>query len=163
MRSVLIGLAVIILAACSSCSRKTFTTKVDTIYVQIKETSVVEPTSKTAEDSSSLVIDTVFLVIEKECPEIAAKLPTLKRKIKEATTMQAKTGGSISTYSAKFNATCKIKYAGNIAWAEWSGKLPVVVKTEKVYMSTFEQIMSTWFAWVPPWAIIVIILFFKLK
>lgn len=154
---------VVICILLASCGRKSFPPKIDTVYFAVDDSGKANPIDDKAQAKSDDSIHTVFVEIAKECPTLEGKLPALENRVKDATTLQAKTGGAIRGRSKKFNADIELKFKDNESWFEIRGKLPIVVKTEKVYMSTFEQIVSTWFVWAPPWCLIIIILLLKLK
>lgn len=146
----------------SSCTRyntKTTHTR-DTIWIEKADTTQGFFEDTTASDSSETVVETVFMEIEKDCPNAKEKLPEYKKEIKQAETMESKTGGSISAHSDSLNFGVIIKFKGDeISGVYWKGRMMVVedktVIDKKRDQSDFSKALSLW-----PWLLIGAIIFF---
>lgn len=153
----------------SSCVRAKTTTSHtrDTIYIVIHDTTKITIHDTLAVEKVHHKIDTIFSEIEKDCPQEKAKLNVFKKEIKDECTIESLTGGLISIYFPKLKQTITIKFFGNKGVAVEDGRQEIITdKTEKktiVKLSLFQQMLNTWFMWLPPWAFITLLFLLRLK
>lgn len=169
MRSVLTGLAFILLAFCgSSCVRYHTTTseKRDTVYTVKRDTVKVIMKDSTAVARIDRQIDSVFIAIATDCPNIKPnKINTYRGLIKDDCTLKSLTGGAMVAKSVNTGQDVIISFKGNEAYAYMEDSEMIITRTittetiaDKPY---FRKILDTWHFWLIPW-LITIFLFIRL-
>lgn len=158
---------IITILSMSSCVRtKTTTTHTrDTIYVEVHDTTTIAIHDTLAVEKIHHKIDTIFSGIEKDCPNEKPKLNIFKQEIEDECTIESLTGGSISIYFPKLRQNITIKFFGNKGIVVEDGKQEIITdKTETEIvrqLSTFRQIINTWYMWLPFWLFIALIILLK--
>jgi hypothetical protein len=112
---VLIGLVICLVAASFSCSRKTTLTKHtrDTVYVAKVDTILI-PTDTVFAERVYTTIDSVFMEVEKDCPNIdRSKVKQWTNKVKEVCTIEQLTGGKLKVYSPFLKDSVTIHFKDN--------------------------------------------------
>lgn len=107
----------------TSCVRyKTITKHTrDTTYIVKLDTQKVKPADPEAPKKVKDSIRTVFVEIEKDCPNIKDRLPDYERRIQNQCTHESLSGGSIKVYSPQLKDSVIIEFDRNDGTAYFKG------------------------------------------
>jgi len=160
---ILFALVSVIILGGTSCGRKITTHSRDTIYIKKVDTIQIKP------DTVAILkveksIDSVFVEIEKDCPNLPKKkLVKLKEVIEGKCTHESLSGGTMRAKSARTNVDLIIRFNGNDATVYFDVEQPEI--TDKTVItkspSLFRQALNVWFLWLPFWIFIAIWAFFR--
>jgi len=138
----------------------------DTIYVKLQDTTIVVMQDSAAVQKADTVINTVFVEIEKDCPQLSGKTEGFKRKIKETCTIESLTGGELKANSPDLRSFVRFIFKGNEATAVWevdqreiqdkTENTIVEEKTKFISPPWWMQALNVWYLWVPAWAFVVL-------
>ncbi len=156
MKNVFIGLAffVVVLGGTSCVRYRTTTNHTrDTVTVTIRDTITMVQLDTTATIRVEKSIDSVFIEIEKDCPQLSGKTGELRDKIKESCTHESLSGGSLIAWSPQLKENILVKFEGNKAVVILNEQREIFTETitieHTVKQSLLKQILNTWFMWVP--------------
>lgn len=156
-------LLLIVVIGFSSCGRKITSHTRDTIYVKKTDTIHIKP------DTVAILkversIDSVFVEIEKECPNLPkTKLVKLKEVVEAKCTHESLSGGTMKAKSAKTNANVIIHFNGNEATVYFDVDQPEITDTIEREVSFWYCLKETVYVWCPLLLFFIVWLIAKLK
>jgi len=162
---VLVGL----LGGTGCVSYKTSSTHArDTVYIPLKDTTKAESKDSSAPERAEAKIDTVFVEVEKECPNVSKeKINNWKNQTKETCTMESLTGGELKANSPDLRSFVRFIFKGNEATAVWEvDQREIEDKTENTIVEEkpkfitppwWVQALNVWYLWLPAWAFVVLL------
>lgn len=115
MKYVFIGFIVVLLFGGSSCTRLQTSTSHsrDTVYVA-KVDTVLLPQDTVHIERVYTTVDSVFMEVEKDCPNITkVKVTAWTNKVKEVCTIESLTGGKLKVYAPLLKDSVTIHFKGN--------------------------------------------------
>lgn len=147
MRNVLIGLLLCLLViGGASCGRKSNPSKSDTTYTKKADTLGLKPKDPEAPKKVEKEIETIFIKVEKDCPEIPKDtIIKWKTGLKEKCTHESLSGGILSAKSEDGKRTYEIVFDGNKATVHGDFKeQTITIKEECPPCKPKKQKLSFW-------------------
>ena len=166
LNGLLLALVFTIVLAGTSCMRyKVASHTRDTIFVKQYDTTFIKADS-VAIHKVDTVIETVFMEIEKDCPNVPKeKIKKWNNQVKEVCTHESLSGGSIVLTSPDLRAKVTISFDGNKGIADWEIDAKEIwdkeVKAPDIGFWT--QVRHTWQFWLWQTLFAILWILFKVR
>lgn len=159
-----------LLLCLGACKRYTTTRTylpADTTYTHNKDSVEIKPDSAALEKVKT-EIETVFMEVEKDCPNIPKeKTDNFRKRTLNACTMESLTGGELKAHSPDFRYFFRMVFKGNeptIIWDIQEREIKQVIEDKTVKeISFFRKVLDTWPFWAFPWGFFLLWLFIRFR
>jgi hypothetical protein len=171
----LLPLVLTIILGGTSCVRykASYTHTRDTVFVKVLDTTRAKPADSSAVAKVDTIIETVFMEVERDCPQKFGKSEFLKGKIKDACTMESLTGGELKAHSPDLKTNVRFVFKGNEPTAIWDiDVMEIQDKTENTVIKEVQkfitppwwvQALNVWYLWAPAWFFIIFWLLIRFR